>query len=45
MQHDKQKTPAQNYDNLTVLKENHQYATMNSETNESHYEDLPERNA
>nr|XP_022304836.1 laminin subunit alpha-1-like [Crassostrea virginica] len=42
VQHDKQKTSTQNYDNLTVLKENHQYATMNSETNESHYQELPE---
>nr|XP_022306518.1 multiple epidermal growth factor-like domains protein 10 isoform X2 [Crassostrea virginica] len=42
VQHDKQKTSTQNYDNLTALKENHQYETMNSETNESHYQELPE---
>nr|XP_022306522.1 usherin-like isoform X2 [Crassostrea virginica] len=42
VQHDKQKTSTQNYDNLTVLKENHQYATMNSETNDSHYQELQE---
>ena len=34
----------ENYDNLTVLKENHQYADMNSATNESHYQELPENN-
>ena len=36
--------PSQNYENLTVLKESHQYSSMNSETNNSHYEELPERN-
>ena len=34
----------ENYDNLSVLKESHQYAGMNSETNESHYQELPENN-
>ena len=34
----------ENYDNLTVLKESHQYAGMNPETNESHYQELPENN-
>ena len=34
----------ENYDNLTVLKESHHYADMNSETNESHYQELPENN-
>nr|XP_022306150.1 multiple epidermal growth factor-like domains protein 10 [Crassostrea virginica] len=53
VQHDEQSTerksksrgqkPSQNYDNLTVLKESHQYASMNSETNNSQYEELPER--
>ena len=33
-----------NYDNLTVLKESHQYAHMNSDTKESHYQELPENN-
>ena len=42
VQHDKQKKSTQNYDNLTVLKETHQYATMNSETNDSHYQELQE---
>ena len=54
VQHDEQSTertsksrrqkPSQNYDNLTVLKESHQYASMDSETNNSQYEELPERN-
>nr|XP_022306529.1 scavenger receptor class F member 2-like [Crassostrea virginica] len=40
VQHDRQKTSTQNYDNLTVLKENHPYATMSFETNDSHYQEL-----
>ena len=54
VQHDEQNTKSrsksrgrqntsQNYDNLAVLRESHQYASMNSETNESHYENVPER--
>nr|XP_022304835.1 multiple epidermal growth factor-like domains protein 6 [Crassostrea virginica] len=42
VQRDKQKTSTQNYDNLTAFKENHQYATMNSETNDPHYQELQE---
>ena len=34
----------ENYDNLTVLEESHQYAHMKSETDESHYQELPENN-
>lgn len=34
----------ENYDNLSVLKESHQYANVNSETNESHYQEIPENN-
>lgn len=34
-------SPLQDYDSLTVQQENHHYATMRTETNESHYHDLP----
>lgn len=37
---DKQKS-VQNYENLTVLEESHQYVTINSEINDSLYQDLP----
>ena len=37
---DKQKS-IQNYEHLTVLEEGHQYVTINSEINDSLYQDLP----
>ena len=34
-------SPLEDYDNLTLQQENHHYSTMRTETNGSHYHDLP----
>ena len=39
----REQEPPEYYNNLAVLKESHQYASMNSETNNSQYEELPEQ--